>query len=247
MKTLRVLFFLLATLDARADFAGYYAVTPPTNGVYQYVDNGIIPFGNWVADIGAGICNIDTASAPQILRLNVDDALVSSGFSFQTSAAASGTISFTYEITGTYLGHLDWFYFDTNNVRIETGDTNSVAGPTVVTIPIQAGHEFGFEVGAFGATGFPSTTYGSRDVTISNFSISSPVDRISLGIFTTSSNTIAVSWPAPSYLWALEVSPEIGAENWQLTAGPTVIGESNFFIFDPTKFGYTNAIFRLIK
>jgi hypothetical protein len=246
MKTTIFLLALSVGLNAKADFSGPYAVNPPTNGVYLEVGAevaGPIIFGNWACWIGAGWVTVDTSLAPQSVGLYEDGITgePKAGY-IQTSAAASGTVSFNYQISGTNLGSFSWFYSnDTNITWIRTDVTNIVSTPTAASFPILAGQTFGFQVAAQGVFGALPGVPGTRDVTISGFSVTAAtVPPLSASMSIT--NRVLISWLSPSTGWILQANTDLTTTNWtNVLIAPTDDGVTRSVSVNPAG----NQFFRL--
>lgn len=64
-----------------------------------------------------------------------------------------------------------------------------------------------------------------------------------LTVFHTATNTVVVSWPAPSTGFSLQQSPSLNGPNWSnVSASPTVVGGQNQVIVSPP---VGNDFFRL--
>jgi hypothetical protein len=165
--------FLLLAVKVQGDFIGSYALTPPGPGSYRVSVQAPQQFGgsNWTcqATTMLGI-TVDTTSAPTNLVLYTDGVTRGVGGSFYARAAAAGTVSFQYTITGESIGSFSWFNNGPNGPNPSTflmSVSNLVAEPTAASFHVEAGDYFGFHLRAEGSQ-FPPQL-AQRLVTIQNF------------------------------------------------------------------------------
>jgi hypothetical protein len=124
------------------------------------------------------------------------------------------TVCFSCQISGQNDGSFSWFYRDSNENFIEKTITNLVLTPTQASFPIIAGKQFGFNVGA-GRLTAPLGTFGTRDVTIGKFAVTTQLNAAPLlKLFLTSANSVPISWPSSSTGWGLQVNANLTTTNW---------------------------------
>ena len=146
-----------APVSVLANFSGSYDVTPPPPGVYF---NGTGNFGNWTGSVsGPAFPTLDTTGAPNqiTLDLNQADDQGLSAYTFLTTAAATGLVSFNYATQFNTPGNA---YFVVGN------SLTPLVGSGPFSAPVTAGDMFGFEL----TTGY----IGSATLTISSFSAPEP-------------------------------------------------------------------------
>lgn len=146
-----------APASVLANFSGDYSVTPPPPGVYANA-NAIGTFGNWTAsDTGRGDPSLDTMSAPSQISMNLNQGpfVGTSVYSFLTTAAATGLVSFNYST----LGSGNAFFVEGNTLF-------PLIGSGAFSQPVTSGDSFGFEV----TTGYQT----NEALTISSFSAPEP-------------------------------------------------------------------------
>lgn len=145
-----------APVSALANFSGSYDVTPPAPGFYTNTPG---PYGNWTASFsGPGNKSVDTTAAPNQISLSADQgfAVGTGDFTFLTTAAATGLVSFNYVATGS----------GGNAFFVQGMTLTPLIGSGPFSTPVTSGESFGFEL----------TTSYVTDValTISNFSAPEP-------------------------------------------------------------------------
>jgi len=158
--------------DARADFSGDYALTPPPGGLSTANNTSA---GAWLFTLhqgGAANGSLDTTNAPASFNIQ---AVAIGTFNSITSTLAyanvpeAGTITFDYDFTNVQLGtggSANFTYTQNSTPIVFSGNATGSGSWTV-----SQGDDIGFSVFAQGGTavglGFPEQTQSV--VTISNF------------------------------------------------------------------------------
>ncbi len=159
---------VITAQQAAANFSGDYTVTPPTGSAYA--NSGALgAFGNWTGsytgDLSQATLGLDTASAPTSVSFSVTTPDPNGfSYSFLTTAAGSGTVSFSYDAT--YLEPL----FASAYAEYYDGSSYFYipAGTGMFSFSVTAGQTFGFVTSA--------SYFGESSLMISDFSApSAPV------------------------------------------------------------------------
>jgi hypothetical protein len=139
---------VVATQQAAANFSDDYAVTPPAPGVYLN-SAALGAFGAWTGsftgDLSQATFGLDTASAPTSVSFAVTTPDIGGfSYSFLTTAASSGTVSFSYDATYIEPLFASAFaeYFDGSSYFFIP------AGTGMFSFSITAGQTFGFVTSA---------------------------------------------------------------------------------------------------
>ena len=168
--------------QSRVGFTSPYGLTPPSAGVSSVPLGGPYHFGDWAARSTAGEILLDSSQAPASLTL--DTGLLAApgighGGLTWVQSAGSGTVSFSYTISGSGAGDFVWFDNGSSNPAqfgvqpsAYLGQiTGLVSSPTAISFSVQAGDYFGFSVGA---DEMPPELFYQRAITISSFSAPVP-------------------------------------------------------------------------
>jgi hypothetical protein len=146
-----------APASVLANFSGSYDVTPPPPGSYSGA-NAVGSFGTWNASL-SGQMNVqrtlDTTGAPNQVSFGLSNfaAVGTSDYTFLTTAAAAGLVSFDYTASGTASA----FFVDQTTMT-----SVLLTGSAAFSAPVTSGDVFGFKL----ETGYHTDV----QLAISNFS-----------------------------------------------------------------------------
>ena len=124
----------------------------------------------------------------------------------------------------------------TNNINVSLNCSNGVLSATltdaVTAATFTTNYNFGSLVPILGANvAYIGVSGGDGGITstqtISNFSFTSILTPVSLGVSPVTANSFIISWPAADPSYVLQMSPSLSAPSWGPAPSPTVVGGFN--------------------